>query len=114
MLDSVSLLFNAHLLALFIKGFRFNANLHAKTLEIPKLIQSFRPFLLHLFKPITPRRRSRHCTDNVPEFHAEAPPATVSGGLIQGPYMAARTGVEPMTLRTKGVDSTNAPPTPHT
>src|SRR6218665_980981 len=26
--------------------------------------------------------------------------------------MAARAGVEPMTLRTKGVDSTKAPPTP--
>ena len=27
--------------------------------------------------------------------------------------MAARAGVEPMTLRTKGVDSTNAPYTSH-
>ena len=27
-------------------------------------------------------------------------------------YMAARAGVETMTLRTKGVDSTNAPPCP--
>ena len=43
----------------------------------------------------------------VPEFHAE-----VSEGLAQGPYVAARAGVEPMTLRTKDVDSTNAPPTP--
>ena len=34
-------------------------------------------------------------------------------GLAQGPYMAARTGVEPMTLRAKGVDSTNAPHMPH-
>ena len=45
------------------------------------------------------------------EFHAEAPQATVSEGLVQGPYMVAR--VEPMTLRSKGVDSTNAPPMPH-
>ena len=30
----------------------------------------------------------------------------------QGPYVAARAGVEPMTLRTRGVDSTNASPTP--
>ena len=50
--------------------------------------------------------------DTLPEFHAEAPQATVSEGLSQGPYVAARAGVEPMTLRTKGVDSTNAPPTP--
>ena len=58
--------------------------------------------------------RSRHSTDTVPEFHAEAPQATVSEGLAQGPYVAARAGVEPMTLRTKGVDSTNAPHTPPT
>ena len=37
----------------------------------------------------------------------------MSEGLAQGPYMAARVGVEPMTLRTKGVDSTNAPHMPH-
>src|SRR6218665_890737 len=61
----------------------------------------------------TTQRRSRHNTDTVPEFHAEAPQATVSEGLAQGPYVAARAGVEPMTLRTKGLDSTNAPPTPH-
>ena len=52
------------------------------------------------------------CMDTVSEFHAEAPQATVSGGLAQGPYVVARAGVEPMTLRTKGVDSTNEPP-PH-
>ena len=50
--------------------------------------------------------------DTVPEFHAEAPQATVSQRLAQGPYVAARAGVELMTLQTKGVDSTNAPPTP--
>jgi len=32
----------------------------------------------------TTRRRSRHSTDTVPEFHAEAPHATVSDGLAQG------------------------------
>jgi len=35
----------------------------------------------------------------VPEFHARAPRATVSEGLAQGPYVAARAGVEPMTIR---------------
>ena len=29
----------------------------------------------------------------MPEFHAEAPQATVSEGLAQGPYVAARTGL---------------------
>ena len=33
----------------------------------------------------------------MPEFHAEAPQATVSWGLAQGPYAAARVGVEPTT-----------------
>jgi len=49
----------------------------------------------------------------VPEFRAEAPPATVSEELAQGAYEAARAGGEPITLRTKGIDSTNAPPMPH-
>jgi len=31
----------------------------------------------------------------VPEIHAEAPWTTVSEGLAQGPYTAARAGVEP-------------------
>ena len=43
------------------------------------------------------------------EFHAEAPQATASEGLAKGPYVAARAGFEPTTLRSKGVDSTNAP-----
>ena len=47
-----------------------------------------------------------------PEFHAEAPQATVSYERAQGPYMAVRAGVEPITLRTKCVDSTKAPPRP--
>jgi len=51
-------------------------------------------------------------TDTVSEFHVEAPQATVSEELAQGPYVAVRVGVEPMTLWTKGVDSTNGPPRP--
>src|SRR6218665_2787721 len=35
-------------------------------------------------------------------------------GLAQGPYMAARAGVEPTTLRLKAIDSTKAPPCPKT
>src|SRR6218665_130256 len=38
--------------------------------------------------------------------------ATASKGLAQGPYVAARVGVEPTTLRLKVIDSTNAPPRP--
>ena len=51
--------------------------------------------------------------DTVPEFHAEAPQATASEGLAQGPYVADRVGLKPTTLRTKDVESTNAPPHPH-
>ena|SRR6218665_1553398 len=45
----------------------------------------------------------------VSELHTEALQATVSEGLAQGPYMAARDGFEPMTLWSKGMDSTNVP-----
>ena len=38
--------------------------------------------------------------------------ATASKGLAQGPYMAARAGVEPTTLRLRVIASTNAPPFP--
>jgi len=39
----------------------------------------------------------------VSEFHAEAPQATVSEGLAQGPYVAARAGFEPTTIRSTGI-----------
>ena len=45
----------------------------------------------------------------MPEFLTEAPQETASEGLAQGPYVAARAGVETMTLRTKDVDSTKVP-----
>ena len=38
--------------------------------------------------------------------------ATVGKGLAQGPYVAARAGVEPKTLRLKVIISTKAPPRP--
>jgi len=75
--------------------------------EAVVVLHSFRLFLLHLFKSTTTQRCSRHSTDTVCEFHAEVPEATVSEGLAQGPYVEVRAGVEPMTLRTKGVESTN-------
>ena len=37
---------------------------------------------------------------------------TTSEGLAQGLYLAARTGYEPATIRTKGAESTNEPPRP--
>ena|SRR6218665_1313268 len=48
----------------------------------------------------------------VPEFHAEAPQAPASEGLIQSPYVAARAGFERTTLGTKGAESINETPCP--
>src|SRR6218665_1247763 len=48
--------------------------------------------------------------DTAQEFHAEAPQATASEGLAQGPYVAARAGFKPLTLWTKGDESTNETP----
>ena len=45
----------------------------------------------------------------MPEFIAEEHQATVSEGLAQCPYVAARTGFELATLRTKGSESNNEP-----
>src|SRR6218665_2239102 len=38
-------------------------------------------------------------------LHAEALQTTASEGLAQGPYVAARAGFEPATIRSKGTDS---------
>src|SRR6218665_852765 len=46
-------------------------------------------------------------TDIVSEFHAEA-----HRQLAQGPYVVARAGVEPTTLRLRVIDLTNVPPCP--
>ena len=45
-------------------------------------------------------------------LHVEMLQSTGSEGLAQGLYMAARAGFEPVTLRSKGIVSTNAPPCP--
>src|SRR6218665_1414965 len=44
---------------------------------------------------------------DVSKFEAEAPQATASEGLAQGPYVTAKTGLKPTTFQTKGVQSTN-------
>src|SRR6218665_3377491 len=48
----------------------------------------------------------------VSEFHAEVTWTTVSEELAKGPYVAARPGFEPTTLRSTAIDSTNEPPRP--
>src|SRR6218665_3494595 len=62
--------------------------------------------------PLLLKRRSRlqhgYC---IGVSHRSAQ-ATAGKGLAQGPYMAARAGGEPTTLRLKVIDSTKAPPCP--
>src|SRR6218665_1683825 len=53
---------------------------------------------------------SPHSTGTVSEFHAEAPQVIASEELAQYLYLAARAGLDPKTLRTIGVESTNEPP----
>ena len=48
----------------------------------------------------------------MPEFHAEAPQATASEGLAEGPYVAARVGFKPTTLQSTAIDLTTEPPRP--
>src|SRR6218665_3613031 len=59
--------------------------------------------------PIQKRPRPQQLT-LCRSLHAEALQAAASEGLAQGPYVEARAGFEPMILRSKGIDSTNAPP----
>ena len=74
---------------------------------VDKLRPSFRSFVQAI--SITPLQVHYY---SEAEFHAEAPQANASEGLAQGPYVAAKAGLEPATLRTKGVESTNEPTRP--
>jgi len=69
---------------------------------------SIAPVQVHYYSEALPIQH-RYCAG----ISRRSATATVSEGLAQGPYATARVGVELMTLRTKGVDSTNAPLTPH-
>src|SRR6218665_1554390 len=66
------------------------------------------------FKSSTTQRRSQLQHGYCIGVSCRSAQATVGKGLAQGPYMAARAGVEPMTLRLKVIISTNAPPCPAT
>ena len=48
------------------------------------------------------------------EFHAKVPQANASEGIAPGPYVAARAGFEPVTIRTKCDESTSEPLRPMT
>ena len=48
----------------------------------------------------------------VSELTREAIWATAREGFVQGPYVAARVGFEPATIRTQGAELTTKPPRP--
>ena len=70
---------------------------------------SIAPLQVHYYTQTLP---TQHLSEF--QFYAKVPQATASEGLAQGPYVAARAGFEPATLRTKGDESTNEPRRPPT
>src|SRR6218665_667192 len=73
---------------------------------------SFCPFLYRPFKSSTTQGRSRLQHGYCIGVSRRSAQATAGKGLAQGPYVAARAGVEPTTLRLKVIVSTKAPPRP--
>src|SRR6218665_905063 len=60
-------------------------------------------FISAYSSPLLLRGAPDYNIDTVLEFPSEAPQASASEELAQGPYVAARAGFEPTTLQTKGV-----------
>src|SRR6218665_1001016 len=75
-------------------------------------MHSFRTFLWRPFKSSTTQRCSRLQHGYCIGVSRRSAQATVGKGLAQGPYMAAREGLEPTPLRLKAIDSTKAPLSP--
>src|SRR6218665_3615006 len=81
-------------------------------LFIHSFIHLFFPFLYRPFKSSTTQRRSRLQHGYCIGVSCRGAQATVGEGLAQGPYVTARAGVEPTTLRLKVIDTTKAPSRP--
>src|SRR6218665_3354116 len=78
-----------------------------------KCLASFIPAIsIAPLQSSTTQRRSRLQHGYCIEVSRRSSQATVGEGLAQGPYVTARAGVEPTTLRLKVIDSTNAPSRP--
>jgi len=73
-------------------------------------IHSFCQFPERPFKSNTIQRCSRLQHGYCIGVSHRSDQATVGKGLVQGPHVAARAGVELMTLQLKVIDSTKAPP----
>src|SRR6218665_869721 len=69
---------------------------------------SIAPLQVHYYSKVLPTTALILCRSQ----HGEALQATVSEGLAQGLYMAARVGFEPATLRTQSTELTTEPPCP--
>src|SRR6218665_2097719 len=80
----------------------------------PRFIHSFWPFLYRLFKSTTTQRHSRLQHGFCIGVSRRSAWAIVGKELAQGPYVADTAGVEPITLRLRVIDLTNAPPRPTT
>src|SRR6218665_3014115 len=77
-------------------------------------IHSFIPaFSIAPLQHSTIQRRSRLQHGYCIGVSRQSAQTTAGKGLAQGPYVAARAGVEPTTLRLKVIASTKAPPRPH-
>jgi len=108
-------------------GARFGAPLHGQ-LDMCKCnykveVSATLPSRVHSFsQAISIAPLQVHCySEALPTQHGyyvgvsrRAPQATASEGLVQGPCVAVRAGFEPVTLRTKGAESTKEPPRPTT
>src|SRR6218665_2237016 len=81
-------------------------------LELQDIIHSFIHFNSAPSSPLLLRDAPDYSTDTVSEFTPQSAQATAGKGLAQSPYVAARAGVEPTTLRLKFIVSTKAPPRP--
>src|SRR6218665_2407750 len=77
------------------------------------IIHSFIPAIsIALLKSSTTQRRSRLQHGYCIGVSRRSAQATAGKGLAQGPYVTARVGVKPTTLRLRLIASTNAPPCP--
>src|SRR6218665_296144 len=74
---------------------------HIRICIMYPVIHSFRLFLLRPFKSSTTQRRSRLQHGYCIGVSRQSAQATVGKGLAQGPYVVARAGVKPTTLRLK-------------
>src|SRR6218665_1003217 len=80
--------------------------------RVTSLSHSFRPFLKRPFKSSTTQRRSRLQHGYCMGVSRRSAQATAGKEFAQGPYVAARAGVEPTTLRLKVIVSTKVPQRP--